>query len=502
MATVFGHLGRTCATTVRRAPRRIGRVVTITASVLTVAGALLATSSPASASGPTITGSGSSYAAIAITQWVNQVAQRYGDSVNYSTSSSVVGLNEFAQQQVDVAATEIGYSTNQANYTPPPGYAYQYLPTVAGSTCVMFNLADPITGQPLTSLQLDTHLLVGIFTGTISTWGQLAQGGLNPELAGDANPIVTVFRTDPSGENYIFSDYFNTLDPGDWAKFTAALNFPGGPQAIWPFPQSGSPHPGYNFASWNGEQGFDNASQYVASNPGSVTYVETGYAIEHHEPCAAIQNLPGGAFVQPSAYGDAVALLKAQLLPDLEQLLTGVFTDPDPNAYPISAYSYLVAPEGQMNPAKGAVLGRFIQFLACQGQLAAQQLGYSPLPPNLVEDDFQAIQRINGAAAPPPPSMRAPATTPTWRSSAARCPQVPALRGGRGVPLEAPQDPRARARAVSSVGPLRRVATAREQDRVGVAQARHPVDPPQHRVAPIRRTPKGTSFPGPWSGST
>jgi ABC-type phosphate transport system substrate-binding protein len=356
---------------------------------------------PAGASGPTITGSGSSYAAVALDQWVAQVGQLNGDNINYSTSSSVIGLNEFAQQQVDFGASEIGYSTNQANSQPPAGYAYQYLPDVAGATCIMFNAQSQVTGQQISTLQLTTPLLMGIFTGTITKWGQLAQGGLNAQLSGDQSPIVTVFRTDPSGENYILSDYLNTLDPTDWAKFNAVLHFPGGPQAIWPFPQSGGSHPGYDFSSWNGESGSDNASEYVASNPGSITYVETAYAQLHHEPCAYIQNLPGAQFVQPSAYNDAVALLQAQLLPDLEQQLTGVYTDTQPNAYPISAYSYLVAQEGQFDPAKGAVLGRFIQYFACQGQVSAEQLGYSPLPPNLVNDDFQAITRIAGAAPPP-----------------------------------------------------------------------------------------------------
>lgn len=367
-----------------------------------VAAPLAVAAGPAAAAGPTITGSGSSYAAVAINQWVAQVEAVNGDGINYSTSSSVTGLNEFAQQQVDFGATEIGYSTNQANYTPPAGFAYQYLPTVAGATCMDFNVDNPIGGQQITSLQLTTAQIMGIFTGTITTWGQLATGGNNTELSGDNSPIITVFRTDASGENYILSNYLNTIDPTDWAKFTAALNFPGGAQAVWPFPQGGGgSHPGYNFSNWNGEDGSDVAADYVYANPGSITYVETAYADLHHDPCAAVQNLPGDAFVQPSAFHDAEALLKATLLPDLEQLLTGVFTDTDPNAYPISAYSYLVTQEGQMNASRGAVLGRFIQFIACQGQQSAQQLGYSPLPPNLVEDDFQGISRINGAAPPP-----------------------------------------------------------------------------------------------------
>ena len=114
--------------------------------------------------------------------------------------------------------------------------------------------------------------------------------------------------------------------------------------------------------------------------------------IAHHDPCASVQNLPGDAFVQPSALADAEALLNAKLEPDLEQLLTGVYTDRNPKAYAISAYSYLVTPEGQMNPGPGRVLGQFVEFLACQGQQSAQQLGYSPLPPNLVNDDFQGIK--------------------------------------------------------------------------------------------------------------
>src|ERR1700722_13482623 len=212
-----------------------------------------ATSAPAYAGGPTITGAGSSYASVAIDQWVAEISSIDGDNINYSDSNSVTGLNEFAQGQVNFGATEIGYSTGQANETPPAGYKYQYLPDVAGATCMMYNLDSPITGQQFTSLNLTTAMILGIFTGTITTWSQLATGGQNAELASDNNPITSVFRTDPSGENYILSDYLNTIDPAAWAKYTSTLGFPGGPNALWPFPQNGQSHPGYNFTNWNGQ---------------------------------------------------------------------------------------------------------------------------------------------------------------------------------------------------------------------------------------------------------
>jgi phosphate transport system substrate-binding protein len=150
--------------------------------------------------------------------------------------------------------------------------------------------------------------------------------------------------------------------------------------------------------------------------------VETAYAYLHDKPCAYVENA-SGHYVIPTQVNDAVALEGARLLPDLEQKLDGVYTNSLPDTYPISAYSYLITQERTETPQKGAVLGQFIEFLACRGQDAAGQLGYSPLPPNLVQDDFNAIDRLAGAA-------KAPAT-PT----AANCPN-PYIDGQTPLPGE------------------------------------------------------------------
>jgi hypothetical protein len=76
-----------------------------------------------------------------------------------------------------------------------------------------------------------------------------------------------------------------------------------------------------------------------------------------------------------------------------------------------------------MSPAAGAVLGRYIRFFSCEGQNSAGALGYSPLPPNLVDADFAAINRIPGAA-------RAPAT-----ATAANC-SDPYVDGSTHLPGE------------------------------------------------------------------
>lgn len=425
--------------------RRLAVVVALAASVPVV------TAGPAAANGPTITGTGSSYAAVALDQWVAQMSSIYGDSINYQTSSSVIGLNDYAQSEVDFGASEIGYSTGQANDEPKAG-TYQYLPDVAGATCFMYNLTGSL-GEHITTLRLDSSAIEGIFTGTITNWDSPALRRLNPGIPLPNASIVNVFRTDASGENYLLGDYLAHTQHSAYAAYSRTLGFPETPQAIWPYPQQGGGSGKYNFSSWVGQSGSDNASNYVGSTRSTITYVETAYALLHHEPCAAVRNA-SGRYVEPSEEADAVALERARLLPDLEQKLAGVYANPEPGTYPLSAYSYLLvslSPNGHIDPAKGKVLGQFVNYLACAGQQAAGQLGYSPLPPNLVEEDLEGIARITGAA--PPPRLSASNCRNPYVDGQLPLPGEPSIGGGGPkVPKSAQGHPAGGSGGTSGVG--------------------------------------------------
>ena len=109
-----------------------------------------------------------------------------------------------------------------------------------------------------------------------------------------------------------------------------------------------------------------------------------------------------GHYASPSSTNVAVALRHATLNRDLTQNLMGVYNAPEANAYPLASYSYLITQTTGFDPAKGAVLGKWIIYIACAGQKEAAPLGYSPLSPNLVKDVFAAVRRIPGAPTPPP----------------------------------------------------------------------------------------------------
>lgn len=311
-----------------------------------------------------------------------------------------------------------------------PTFPYQYIPAVASGLSFMYNLTGN-NGKRITNLVLDAKVIDKIFLGEITTWNDPAIAQINPHLRGDLpeTKIVPVYRTDTSVDNYLLSDYLLHEDGADFAATQKAFHAggvlgAGKPSADWPTPAPGvtvskSTYPGWAAGNPVGENGADNATNYVSavSSQGSITYVEPAYATEHNFPVASLTNAKGDA-VQPTSSNVTTALKAAHLNTDLTQNLTNVYTSPLANAYPLSSYSYLIAPcsptrakvqgttcdgsgASAFSKAKGFLLGRFIGYVVCAGQQVMPALGYAPLPENLVQDDFKAIGRLPGGVQPP-----------------------------------------------------------------------------------------------------
>lgn len=151
------------------------------------------------------------------------------------------------------------------------------------------------------------------------------------------------------------------------------------------------------------QKGSDGVANFVANTStggGSITYVETAYALQRGFPVAAVKNASAN-FTLPTPANVATALAKATLNKDRTQNLTGVYTNMSKGAYPLSSYSYMIIPTTGLNADKAKVIGQFALYFACEGQQKAAVLGYSPLPKNLVQAVFDAISGLQGADAPP-----------------------------------------------------------------------------------------------------
>jgi len=366
---------------------------------LIAAGTLLATSSAASAdSYVPVSGAGSSWSSNAVDQWRRNVEQ-YGMRINYASTGSSDGRNQFKAGTVDFAITEIPYGLKDGGVVDtPPSRGYVYMPIVAGGTSFMYNLT--VGGQKVTNLRLSGDVITGIFTGTITSWDDPAIAADNPSLTLPKRKIVPVVRSDGSGSTAQLTTWMAARHQKAWDAYckAAGRSTPCGVTSNYPT------IPGKGFVAQPNSQG---VSGYVAQrgNEGTITYVEYSYALKTGYPVAKVLN-DAGYYVEPTASNVAVGLLGATINTDkgsaqyLTQNLTGVYGNTDKRAYPLSSYSYIVVPTTAQNgftAAKGHTLGAFANYFLCEGQQQAEVLGYSPLPINLVRAGLDQVGKIPGA---------------------------------------------------------------------------------------------------------
>jgi phosphate transport system substrate-binding protein len=386
-------------------------------------------------------GAGSTWSAIAISAWQRDVALR-GIPVNYQPLGSTAGRVYYYQNQADFAGSEIPF---QAAYRDATGTVttneielaahrpYAYLPDVAGGTSLMYHL--DVAGQRVTNVRLSPRTVAKIFTRVITNWNDPAITADNGGRAFPSLPIKAVVRSDGSGTTAQFTAFMANQVQDIWGAFCRSHGI-----TITPCPATSLYPPDPDLIA---QQLSDGVANFVAApyNNGAITYVEYGYAKNLGFPVASLLN-KAGYYTQPTAENVAIALTRAQIHADFTQDLSGVYVNPDPRTYPMSSYSYLIVPRSTAKPMtedKGRTLGAFILYAVCAGQQKAAQLGYSPLPQNLVEFAFQAEKLIPGAPAPPPINQCAnPTITGAFKLKDAPLPP-PTDRQGTQVPPGAGQ---------------------------------------------------------------
>ncbi|MFG6444025.1 phosphate ABC transporter substrate-binding protein PstS [Microbacterium sp. P06] len=347
------------------------------------------TAAVAATSYANISGSGSTWSQNALDQWRRNVQSNYTMTVDYRGLGSTAGRGDFINRTVDFAISEIPFQlqpTEQgAQPEKPVAGSYAYMPIVAGGTAFMYNLK--IGGKRVTNLRLSGATVSKIFAGQITNWNNPEIQADNPGLAMPDRAIQRVARSDGSGSTAQFTLWMSKQH-GDIWKTGMTSQFPDNVGATL---QSGSL----------------GVSGYVSQNygEGAITYVEYSYAVKSGFPVAKMLNA-AGYYIEPTASSVAVAMLKAQINNDvnspdyLTQILDGVYGNADPRTYPLSSYSYMIVPTvegGTFNADKGRTLGEFARYVLCEGQQQAEQLGYSPLPMNLVQAGADQIKRIPGA---------------------------------------------------------------------------------------------------------
>ncbi len=412
----------------RRRPYRALSAVRILAIALTVL-VVAVSASPASAAPARINGSGSSYVALAMQQWVAD-AQVQGLAVNYLPTGSPQGLQGYGSSTLDFAGTEAEFSALGAS-GGEDGRGYQYVPSVAGAVAVLYNVKDK-AGRKVDYLNLSRRTIARIFMGDITKWSDAAITTDNKGLVLPDEPITVVYRAGQSGTTGLFYDFVANTAPEIFSSWTARNQLPTTVRIVQ---LDSAPNFAPKTRAYNGS---DQIAQGIAGSNGlwSIGYDEFGYAKTYKNTTAWVEN-QSGEWVKPYAENISAALESAKLRPDLSQDLTGVYTSGNPLTYPISAYSYIVTQckndgsrptckDPYTNSGITETLTKWLRYIACEGQVNMAKIGYSPLPPLLSQEVANAIGRLEGK--------------PAEQFNADNCVN-PRFRGSLGEGFRAPENP-------------------------------------------------------------
>lgn len=373
--------------------KRLGLVM----AACTVSIATAALPAMGDASHAQINGSGSSWSANAVNQWITDVYSSNRLSVVFTGSGSATGRKDFSLKTTDFAVTDIGFQGRDpvtGDSDDSGGRPYAYLPIVAGGTSFPYHVER--AGQLVRNLRLSGQTLAKIFTNQITDWS-------DPQLTKDNNgqalpalPIIPVVHSEGSGSTAQFTTYLAKQYGSIWGPFNDGRN-----TLTEYYPRKGAA------VSQNGSDGVMNYVASAAAN-GAIGFDEFSYALGKNYPVAKIENV-NGFYTLPSQYNVAVGLTKAQINQDksspnyLLQDLSDVYVNPDPRTYPLSSYSYAIIPTGSkdqeqsVTTAKRQTMADYLYYSLCTGQKEMGPIGYSPLPVNLVQAAFDQVGKLKTA---------------------------------------------------------------------------------------------------------
>jgi phosphate transport system substrate-binding protein len=317
----------------------------------------------------TINGAGATFPAPLYQTWAQEFGKKNPNiQVNYQSVGSGAGRQQFVARTVDFGATDSvprpeEISKIEGEAKPPKGMVA--VPMVGGALVAAYNV--PGVGP---EIRLSRLALVNIFLGKIKNWNDPLLAGLNPGVTFPDLPITVVHRSDGSGTTDIFTTHLSAISP-EWRQKVGR-----GSSVNWP--------------TGVGARGNEGVSEQIKQIPGSIGYVEYGFAKLNNLNFARLENR-AGKFVTPKVESERAALARIKL----DERLLGV--DPDPageDSYPIVGYTWILAYQAYPKAETSKAVKEFLRYGLTEGQSFAEPLGYVPLPEETRKKALAALEKI------------------------------------------------------------------------------------------------------------
>ena len=331
---------------------------------------LMATTAVASASATTIKEAGSSLVFPLTYKW----SQAYHtNTVSAAPGGSGLGITDIQQNSVNIGASDAPMSSSQyAGDTHGP----VEIPWALSATTVAYNIPGIHAG-----LKLNATIVAEIFTGKITSWSSKAILKLNKndtKALKRAPKITPVFRSDGSGDSFVFQNFMFRGAPKVWT-IAPSTSFPG--------------------KVGQGENGNYGITGEIAKNAGAVGYISAYYAISQHGIYTASLENAAGRFEQANGATIEAAAKSNSTIPAQGSAFTSAggvdIQYPSKRyktAYPISTYTYAIV---NKNGESGlSAVQDFLNWAVTTGQKYGAALKFYALPKSIVNADRGLINSL------------------------------------------------------------------------------------------------------------
>ncbi len=322
--------------------------------------------SPAAAQKLTINGSGASFPFPLYSVWFSEFGTKTeGVRINYQSVGSGAGVRNIINRIVDFGASDAAMTDEEIAQVDG---GVVILPMTAGEIVLAYDVAG------VDDLKLPRDVYPLIFAGEIDRWNDARIAAANPDAELPDRPITVVRRSDSSGTTFVFTKHLAAIND------TFANEVGVGTTVPWP-----------SRANFIGAPRNDGVTATLTQTPASIGYIEYFFAVSTGTPMAVLENA-AGAFVAPGPESGQAAIASADFSGDDLRIWV---TDPeDPAAYPIATLTWMLFYREHGNDAIQAALRDFVTWAIQDGQGMAADLGYIPLPDELVERVLAEVDQI------------------------------------------------------------------------------------------------------------
>ncbi|WP_067647275.1 phosphate ABC transporter substrate-binding protein PstS [Nocardia harenae] len=298
-----------------------------------------------------------------------------GSTLNYTSSGSGAGVNEFIGGQTDFAGSDSPLSESKGEVAKAAercgGAPAWNLPTVFGPIAISYNI------DGVTNLALDGATAANIFNGTIKTWDAPEIKALNPGATLPSAPIAVIFRSDESGTTDNFQLYLDAASNGAWGKGTGKA---------------------FNGGVGEGAKGNEGVTAAVKNTKNAITYNEWSFAKSQNLSVARVVTSAGPEPVEltSTSAGNAIDSVKIKGQGnDLVLDVSSFYKPTAAGAYPIILPTYEIVCSRYTDGETATAVKAFLTSAINNGQDGLDSSGYVPIPEQFKTRLTTAINAIS-----------------------------------------------------------------------------------------------------------